>query len=110
MGGEGLLVVLEVFVVDVPDAAHTAAAAAVAGERLLGRLRGRKGRVGLLGVGHGHLREAATEAEGRARRRWEKEVRDRSGRDAEDGAQHAGRPRPRGRKGGKQREIGRAHV
>lgn len=56
MGGESLIVGVELVVVDVPDAADAAAAAAVAGERLLGRLRGR-GRSGLVrggaaGVGH----------------------------------------------------------
>jgi hypothetical protein len=43
LGGEGLVVGFKLVVVDVPDAAYAAAAAAVARERLLRRLRHRRG-------------------------------------------------------------------
>lgn len=105
MGGEGLVVGVELVVVDVPDAADAAAAAAVAGERLLGRLRRRRRRgIGLLGLcvaegegGHGREWEAAAATgEKGTRRRWER--RDRSG-DAEDGTQHSASAK------GKEREV-----
>lgn len=56
MGGEGLVVRVELVEIYVPDAADAAAAAAVARERLLGRQRQRRWRGGGRGVG---LRGAA---------------------------------------------------
>lgn len=97
MGGDGLVVGVELVEIYVPDAADAAAAAAVARERLLGRQRrGRGSRrgIGLPGAaiarggrGHGRLgREVVAAAEERARRPGQ-ERQDRA-RDTDDGAQH----------------------